>query len=68
MTHPDPGEDDRHEERDVTFELPCQSCGCHAVFAATRKAGDPGQILRCRACGRERTDLSLFYGTDLNPA
>jgi hypothetical protein len=66
VTHSGPGENDRHEEHDVTFELPCQSCGCHQVFAATRKAGDPGPILRCRACGRERIDLSPFYGSDLD--
>ena len=45
-------------ERDIP--LPCQACGCHAVFTAIAPQRIEPIYLRCCACGAERRDLAVF--------
>ena len=48
---------------ELEFELPCQACGCHAVFTAIDHEGARVNpvFLRCCQCGAERTDLADLY-------
>jgi hypothetical protein len=48
---------------EMEVELPCQACGCHAVFTAVAPPGERANplYLRCCQCGRERTDLADLY-------
>lgn len=48
---------------ELAFELPCQACGCHAVFTANAPLGARSSplVLRCLQCGSERADLADFY-------
>jgi hypothetical protein len=49
---------------EIEFELPCQDCGCHTVFAAVASVGERSNplFLRCCQCGRDREDLRDFAG------
>ena len=48
---------------ETEFDLPCQDCGCRAVFTAVAPLGERENplFLRCCQCGNERTDLAAHY-------
>jgi hypothetical protein len=48
---------------EMEFDLPCQDCGCHAVFTAVAPAGhgDRPLFLRRGQWGTERAGLKAFY-------
>ena len=48
------------EFSELDIPLPCQACGCHAVFTAVAPQRIEPIYLRCCACGAERRDLAVF--------
>ena len=49
----------QHGAAEIEFVLPCQDCGCHAVFMAAVASGKrpKSPCPRCCQCGRVRRDL-----------
>jgi hypothetical protein len=50
---------DQYGVAEIESVLPCQDCGCHAVFMAAVASGKRPKLpyLRCCQCGRVRRDL-----------